>query len=940
MDVNGTRLHLVLGRGDWLGAAVAPIDEAVCFDDRAHTLGLRPRPFVFPTRPGAVRLRPRDRRGVAADRHGNIFWVAADRRSVQVLGAGRTAAFTWWQPPPEQARVDATFRACKPVVPVDLELAGLAITHDQYLVAGVRNRPGAVDGTSGLLVFDLAGGGPPVPLWWPDQVGVRVFDLAALPGGGLVVLDVPDPESPGPARLWQLAADLSVVDRSPSVPLAAEAPLFGALDAAETAVPTEAEPDRADRHVPLSAVTPAAAVELFTGWATAIDALPDGSVLVLDRQGAEGRFEVSRWLQGRRLPFRIRVDDDPAIAFACGSQRSNAREVLAEAIGHDLIIVPPAAGCAATSRLCVVDDRGDQAYEFELADDGADLVVDYHPLRLFGGRGLVVAGGVPSYDLAERWYPIPTRPLRRYASRATIELAPPFATGRGFDGGVPGTVWHRLVLDAVIPAGAAIEVESRAGDEPAALDRQAWRPEPTPYLRGDGSEIAYHTYSSGQCAGQGSWELLFQSAVGRYLQIRLTLRGDGRQSPRIWAVRAHFPRFSYLNEYLPAAYSEDRESASFLDRYLANVEGLYTNLEAKLAAVQRLVDPTTLDAEYLPWLASWLGATVEPDWEPARVRLFVRFAARMFTRRGTPRGLAEAIRLATDPCPSERIFDVTCRGRPFDVRVVEAFRTRAIPGVSFGNPRDLGGPRLVPSGVRWDLPEGGARLTIRWRDFLAARGAGGPTDFPVLTPTDGAAATWREFLRGQVGPTYADVGAADLGDYRRFLEQRYGRPDDLRVAWNLTSAPGSFADIGLPTALPPDGAALQDWITFVSAVLPARRAAHRAVVLVPMRIDESDDERERRLGRVRRVVATERPAHTLVDVQSFWAALRVGEARVGLETVVGKGGRFVELVLGRDRLAQAVVPGGDTWRLDDRLVVGRDRIEQSVEIPTRTGGRR
>ena len=61
----------------------------------------------------------------------------------------------------EQARVDATFRACKPVVPVDLELAGLAITHDQYLVAGVRNRPGAVDGTSGLLVFDLAGGGPP-----------------------------------------------------------------------------------------------------------------------------------------------------------------------------------------------------------------------------------------------------------------------------------------------------------------------------------------------------------------------------------------------------------------------------------------------------------------------------------------------------------------------------------------------------------------------------------------------------------------------------------------------------------------------------------------------------------------------------------------------------------------------------------------------------------
>ena len=156
----------------------------------------------------------------------------------------------------------------------------------------------------------------------------------------------------------------------------------------------------------------------------------------------------------------------------------------------------------------------------------------------------------------------------------------------------------------------------------------------------------------------------------------------------------HYPRFSYLQEYLPDIYREDRESASFLDRYLANVEGMYTTLEGRIADVQRLVDPKTIDAEYLPWLASWVGAVVEPDWEPARKRLFVRYAARMFTRRGTPRGLIEAIRLATHPCPTRR--DLRRRERP---RSVRRARRRAVPdprGARGGlrRPERRGGPAL------------------------------------------------------------------------------------------------------------------------------------------------------------------------------------------------------------------------------------------------------
>jgi hypothetical protein len=85
------------------------------------------------------------------------------------------------------------------------------------------------------------------------------------------------------------------------------------------------------------------------------------------------------------------------------------------------------------------------------------------------------------------------------------------------------------------------------------------------------------------------------------------------------------------------------------------------------------------------------------------------------------------------------------------------------------------------------------------------------------------------------------------------------------------------------------------------------------------------------------VVEVERPAHTLVDVQPYWAAFRVGEARVGLETIVGEGGRYVDVVLGVGRLAHSVIPGGGAWRIADRLMLGRDRVGRSA-VPANSGG--
>jgi hypothetical protein len=75
-----------------------------------------------------------------------------------------------------------------------------------------------------------------------------------------------------------------------------------------------------------------------------------------------------------------------------------------------------------------------------------------------------------------------------------------------------------------------------------------------------------------------------------------------------------------------------------------------------------------------------------------------------------------------------------------------------------------------------------------------------------------------------------------------------------------------------------------------------------------------------------RIVALEKPAHTSFTLRRYAAALRVGEARVGVDSVVGLGARFTALRLGSTPLAQGWLAGPHPFDIANRLVAGRDRI--------------
>jgi phage tail-like protein len=240
--------------------------------------------------------------------------------------------------------------------------------------------------------------------------------------------------------------------------------------------------------------------------------------------------------------------------------------------------------------------------------------------------------------------------------------------GQMLDSAIVGCTWHRLLLDADIPMGTSIGVRVRAADDPSLLPYTLWQEQPALYRRSDGAELPYYDPYAQQRAYAtrlpdpalgplaGTWELLFQNIQGRYLQLELTLEGTGRSTPEIRALRAWYPRFSYLEHYLPAIYREDPVNALFLERWLANVEGFYTHLEDQIEQFALMLDPRTAPADALEWLACWFGLVLDPLWSEERRRFMIHHLHWLYTWRGTIWGLELALRVYLDCTLTDNLF--------------------------------------------------------------------------------------------------------------------------------------------------------------------------------------------------------------------------------------------------------------------------------------------
>jgi len=209
-------------------------------------------------------------------------------------------------------------------------------------------------------------------------------------------------------------------------------------------------------------------------------------------------------------------------------------------------------------------------------------------------------------------------------------------------------VWHRVVLSGCVPQSASVRVDTftsesaKSTDEVLSLPNSRW------------ATAQIDTSSAGR-----DWDCLILSAPARYLWLRLTLSGDGAETPEITRVRVEYPRASSL-QYLPAVYRQDAVSADFLDRFLSIFDTLRGTVDDRVTAIARYFDPMATPAnrknmggtDFLSYLASWLGLTLSSNWPVQKRRELVKQAHTLFALRGTPQGLRLAIELYAGVRPS------------------------------------------------------------------------------------------------------------------------------------------------------------------------------------------------------------------------------------------------------------------------------------------------
>lgn len=926
-DANNSGFRHLLNKADWRLAKEQ--ESSLVWDGRDGTLHLSEELFVFSAPQGSQTQALSDRRAAARDQFGYSYWINASRDAV-LRADGNHQGALWWRPG-DMGKADSEglsieqggFESAQTDTDAQetWEITSLCITSEHYLVLGL-SQPEAK-----LLILDLHAGASPLSLTWPDQVNLQPACLAAAADGGFFLLDT----GSKPGRVWAINRSFQLCDQfsdagGEAVLLSPEQVSdFGVLQSDGSIAYAETAEQRLVAPLDLSLAQHPVHDPI------GLQLMGDNSVLVLDRGAdcAQGKEAAGSQIHLFMTDGRQQVAQ--LDASAVGVRMDDAAGLCA----HDLVHVDEPEGMGA---FFVLGPWGNQIFLFRQDPAASDfqlvLEPEYYPLLGFDGKALVQREGRLWFSHQGRWLPVVEQKRPRFAEQGRVE-------SRVMDSELHDCIWHRLILDAWIPPNTSVQIEARAADREEDLPIMEWVSQPAPVQRAIGAEIPWHRpYGAEPCEGAGSWDLLFQddpqlnhpgggvsgqsagggSTRGRFLQLRVTLRGNQRATPRLSSLRAWTPRFSYLNEYLPALYRQDPVSASFLDRYLSNIEGLLTTWEDRIAMAQLLLDARSAPADYLPWLANWLGVALDPLWDESRRRLFLRHAASLFRQRGTVAGMVRLIRLSIDECPDDRLFEEDVVSGVQPVRVVESFLQRPAPRISFdqahahahdrgrGRKPGLATQALAEPLQNWTPDSGAQPLHQAWRDWLVEQAPNLDlglaeteseeekqhkqlllSSLPPVQPIYAELVDlWQDFLSTQLAFTYLPVTGADLCAWQSYLLHRYRRVDGVASVYGKDF--GDVSQMTLPVVLPSGGIELEDWIRFVSTYLPAQRSAHRFSVLVPAPealAGESDEQALRTyFQRIEQIVLQAKPAHTEFDVQVYSGLCRVGLARLGLDTVL------------------------------------------------------
>jgi phage tail-like protein len=97
---------------------------------------------------------------------------------------------------------------------------------------------------------------------------------------------------------------------------------------------------------------------------------------------------------------------------------------------------------------------------------------------------------------------------------------------------------------------------------------------------------------------------------------------------------------------LPAIYRRE-EKDGFTYRLLGLFADVLDGLEDKVYGLHRQINAEEADAEFLPWLASWIALEIDETWAESKRRELIKCIVGLYTIRGTIEGIRKFVEIYT-----------------------------------------------------------------------------------------------------------------------------------------------------------------------------------------------------------------------------------------------------------------------------------------------------
>ncbi|MGO4362950.1 phage tail protein [Terrabacter sp. RAF57] len=339
------------------------------------------------------------------------------------------------------------------------------------------------------------------------------------------------------------------------------------------------------------------------------------------------------WLGGRSGLRRLGVCDDEFQPWVVH------RPVRSVAVGDGLVVVLLANGRGTVQVLDVVNGHlvGEadvaRAVTVGLTDAGVVVADQDGRLTHLDPSGLVceVVESCLPHEIALPRPPWPEGDPPTAVAELDATPRPPTYETTGqlltepLDSGIPGCRWHRLRVDAEVPAGTSVAVAVATTDG----DPDGHEPHPTDW------------YDAGSALG----DVLLQTPPGRWAFVRVRLTGDGVVSPTVHRIRLDLPRRTGLDD-LPAVYAEDPRARDFGERFVSLFDAFLDEMDLAIDGRAALLDAKALPDDALGWLGGLIGVGFEAEMPASRRRDLIAAAPGLYRRRGTPAGLRDTLRIA------------------------------------------------------------------------------------------------------------------------------------------------------------------------------------------------------------------------------------------------------------------------------------------------------